>query len=42
MKYLIKNNLPILLDWVNKKNYEIKSEPNSELCLYDLNDYGYR
>jgi hypothetical protein len=42
MRYLIKNNLPILLEWVNKKNYEIKSEPNSKSCLYDLNDYGYR
>lgn len=42
MKYVIKNNLPVLLDWVNKKNYVIETEPNFESCSYDLNDYGYR
>ena len=42
MKYEIKNNLPILLEWKDKKNYSLIHEPNYTCCTYDLNDYGYR
>lgn len=42
MNYEIKNNLPVLLEWKNKRNHFLDSEPNYECCSYDLNDYGYR
>jgi len=42
MNYEIKNHIPILLDWKDKKNHYLNSEPNYKCCNYDLNDYGYR
>jgi len=42
MIYQIKNNLPILLEWKDKKSFSLSTEPNYSCCHYDFNDYGYR